>query len=397
MTSNQNIFDQLGPEWEEQAKQLLAAAQYDPDLGKQAAKDALRLVGGELSEAEFHQKHHEAYLKEFGVDKRPISSGGHGEGALWESVQNRHVSRRTLLKLAGLGLLIGYWSWLGSRARGAVAFATQDNYPSVLTRGDDKQVQRTGRMQYGMVVDLERCDGCLVCVIACQTHNITSPGVHWIYVFSYIDENQNGVNFLPRTCQHCSNPPCVKVCPVRARFKREDDGLVLIDYILCIGCRYCQVACPYGVNYFQWGEPGEEALFETKARGRWVSARPPRGVMGKCDFCPERQDREETRGTVVCALACPHGALYFGDMNDPDSPPNRYLKKKKEEKGYLSTFRLLQEYGTQPNIIYIGHSPSVKAKPVAGPVAYEDFGLVHERRTVLQGPRPWFKRIFRGD
>jgi molybdopterin-containing oxidoreductase family iron-sulfur binding subunit len=251
----------------------------------------------------------------------------------------------------------------------------------------------------GMVIDLERCTGCLACVEACHRENNTSVGVHWMYVFSYEEENKDDVNFLVRPCQHCSNPPCVKVCPVMARHKREKDGLVLTDYNLCIGCRYCQVACPYGVNYFQWGEPRPDEGFlheRLDYRGRRVNGNPPEpGIMGKCTFCPQRQDSELQRGTTACQLGCPHDAIFFGDMNDPNSSPRLYLEERTKEKdGDISTFRLLEYLGTRPNILFIGHQPSRDAEQVTGPTSYESWGWVDERRTVLEGPRPWFMRIW---
>ena len=110
-------------------------------------------------------------------------------------------------------------------------------------------------MRWGMVIDLENCNGCLMCVAACRNENGLSDGVYWIYPLAFSDENRDALNILVRPCMHCSNSTCVKVCPVGARHVRESDGLVLTDYDLCIGCRYCQVACPYGSNYFQWAEP----------------------------------------------------------------------------------------------------------------------------------------------
>jgi molybdopterin-containing oxidoreductase family iron-sulfur binding subunit len=198
---------------------------------------------------------------------------------------------------------------------------------------------------------------------------------------------------------HCSNPPCVKVCPVRARHKRENDGLVLTDYNLCIGCRYCLVTCPYGVNYFQWDEPPPRnhggVMTTLDYRGRWVIGNPPKGVMGKCDFCPERLD--DGRGDVVCELTCPHGVIKFGDMNDPNSRPNQYLAQKKKEKGVeLNTFRLLEEHGTRPNVLYIGQKPSRSARPVDGPVTYADWGMVEKRLPYLGSYEPWFLKMVGG-
>lgn len=404
--TNSSVPDPLGQEGEERVNRLLQKTQYDPELGKQVARDAQRVVAGDLSEAEFHQKYHKAYLNEFGADKRQIKSAGDlrdtsggypgitsGEPDS-KPTANQSVSRRSFLKLTGgaAALVVGS-SLLGNMMSSISASTGEEN-------GVVEQFE-PGLVQMGMVIDLERCTGCLACVDACHRENNTSPGVHWMYVFAYDDENKDDANFLVRTCQHCSNPPCVKVCPVMARHKREKDGLVLTDYNLCIGCRYCQVACPYGANYFQWGEPRPEAGYLNDRHdynGRKVNGNPPeKGIMGKCIFCPSRQDSKWKKGTTACQLGCPHDALHFGDMNDPNSTPNRYLEeRRKEQGGNISTFRLLENLGTRPNILFIGHQPSIHAEQVDGPTTYESWGFVDDRRTVLEGPKPWFMRILGG-
>jgi len=118
-------------------------------------------------------------------------------------------------------------------------------------------------MKYAMVVDLDRCQGCRACTEACKVENNTPQGNFWMHVFRFEEGTfpETKMSFLPRPCQHCDNAPCVKVCPVGARFKRED-GIVLTDADRCIGCRYCELACPYGVNYFNWEKP-EKAQYGT--------------------------------------------------------------------------------------------------------------------------------------
>ena len=365
------------------------------------------MVAGDLSETEFQQKYHEAYLNEFGPDNRQIKPDGEARGTsgglpgitsgepATKPTTNQLVSRRNFLKLTGGAATLVVGASLLGRISPSVSASTGEER-------DDKPSQPAGTLvQMGMVIDLERCTGCLACVDACHRENNTSLGVHWMYVFAYEEENQDDVNFLVRPCQHCSNPPCVKVCPVMARHKREKDGLVLTDYDICIGCRYCQVACPYGVNYFQWGEPRPDEGFKhgrSDYRGRMVQGNPPfSGIMGKCTFCPQRQDSELKKGTVACQLNCSQNAIHFGDMNDPNSPPRRYLEERTKEKGGdISTFRLLENLGTRPNIIFIGHQPSRFAEQVDTPVSYEDWGFVDNRLTVLEGPRPWFMRILEG-
>ncbi|MDZ7731548.1 MAG: 4Fe-4S dicluster domain-containing protein [Natrialbaceae archaeon] len=280
-----------------------------------------------------------------------------------------------------------------------------------------------------MVIDLERCDGCLSCVTGCIDENDTSTGANWMYVLTYEDEKTEQENFLVRPCQHCTNAPCEKVCPVRARHTRDKDGIVLTNYETCIGCRYCQVACPYGVNYFQWGNPDvpesemmktDTSLDELRAmgeeervahlneegdhtvdhRGWWVDSRPPKGTMGKCTFCPSRQDGvqgEEMVGRTACMDACDEtgsNAIHFGDLKDPDSRPNRLLRQRAElaesrevatsddpqedritgsatAEGELSAFKLLEDIGTKPNVTYLGNQPGPEAEQVEGPVSYD--------------------------
>ncbi len=431
-------FHPLGAEWEDQMREELEETEFDADLGMEMARDAQRLVAGEITEEEFYAEYHDDMEEEFDVDERPVFDDiddvdlDHVEDeSMLETladvdVENEDVSRREMMKKMGAGAaFLGYG-----------AYATYDN------QDDDEHIpedirgirpadEDTREHRWGMVIDLERCDGCLACVTGCINENGTSTGANWMYVFTYEDEETDQENFLVRPCQHCSNAPCAKVCPVRARHTREKDGLVLTDYETCIGCRYCQVACPYGVNYFQWGQPDvpmedimhleerpedvqamdfderQEALSEVNDHvydedGKWVDSRPPQGVMGKCTMCPSRQDdhTENEKGTVACMDACDEAgmsAIHFGDMDDPDSRPNQYLEKRKdieespEEKNerfedpedyedppaphhtsQLSTFKLLEDLNTQPNITYIGNEPSEEAEQVEGPVPYDD-------------------------
>ena len=382
-------------------KSSLPATQFNAELVKQVARDARQVIAGGLSEAEFYQKYHQAYLKEFGVDDRPVCPTEVIGGTPADSSLAKQISRRTLLKVGGIALAsIAGARWLGgagSRVFGAGA-AIDKNAGLLLEGNAEQPPPAATRVQMGWVVDLEACDGCLSCVYACQSHNFNSTGVLWIYVLAFKDINREEPNFLIRTCQHCGNPPCVKVCPVRARHKRDIDGLVLTDYDLCIGCRYCMVTCPYGVNYFQWTLPDKKNLYHetlTDYRGKWVIGDPPKGCMGKCTFCPDRQD--DGRKNMVCALVCPNNVIHPGDINDPNSEPMRYLaQRQKDAGGNLSVFRLLENQGTKPSVIFIGQQPTRAAVPVDGPVSYADWGLVEKRLDVLEGPRPWFMDAFGG-
>ncbi|WP_080508363.1 4Fe-4S ferredoxin N-terminal domain-containing protein [Haloparvum sedimenti] len=409
------------PDDEERHRRLLDETDYDTDLGLELARDAQRVTAGELSEAAFYRRYHDRIVEEFEMDDREIDlpdpdalaageggDGGVGDGSgdaggfldrLGDALEgfdpDDGESRRSVMKkgAAAGALALG---GLGSTGGAGPGDGTAAGAAGSGEEGDGTR--------WGMTINLNNCDGCLACMVACdQEHNL-SRGANWMYVFAFEDENQGEeTNFLPRTCQHCTDSPCTKVCPVGARHTREEDGLVLTDYDICIGCRYCEVSCPYGVNYFQWGEPDvpESEIdddHQIDDRGRWVGSRPPEGVMGKCTFCVDRQDGqmgEEKIGTTACEEACTMDAIHFGDLNDPESPPNRHLREYREsqendrsdypnrKEHTVSTFQLLEERGTDPNVTFVGNAPSQDARQVDGPVTYEEMGLTDNRKEVL--------------
>jgi len=207
--------------------------------------------------------------------------------------------------------------------------------------------------QWHMVIDLSRCIGCNYCVKTCQAVNdVPDEEMQWNIVFP--ERTELGVEFyMNRPCQHCQEAPCTRVCPVGATWVRSD-GIVAMDYDRCIGCRYCQVACPYDVRRFNW-RVSEQPNTNIP---RWGSAeveRRPRGVVEKCTFCVQRIDRGLSQGlkpgvdpaaTPACVAVCPVGARVFGDINDPESPVSKYLAEH-------DTFRLREEWGTQPKVHYV--------------------------------------------
>ncbi|WP_335998629.1 4Fe-4S ferredoxin N-terminal domain-containing protein [Halorientalis halophila] len=386
---------------EERMERLLDDTEYDTELGMEMAKDAQRVTAGELNEAEFYRKYHERILEEFGEDDRELdellegleadtldeaAEDGTLSDRLTDLADGEDLSRREVMKKGGAAAL----------ALGMITSAGGGGASAAEEGGGDGT-------RYGMTINLNNCDGCLACVVACQEEHGTSRGANWMYVFTYEDDDQDDENFLVRPCQHCTDSPCTKVCPVGARHTREQDGLVLTDYEICIGCRYCEVSCPYGVNYFQWGEPDTpdseiDDAHQYDERDRWVGARPPKGAMGKCTFCVDRQDGqmgEDKIGTTACEEACAMDAIHFGDLNDPESAPNQHLEQYRssqendtstfpDRKDHtVSTFKLMEERGTNPNIHYVGNEPSQHARQVEGPVTYEDVGLVDERKEVL--------------
>ena len=371
----EDSFHPMGEQWEDQMRAELEETDYDADLGMEMARDAQRLVAGEITEEEFYAEYHDDVEEEFEGDERPVFDDIDAaefddlgeDGSVLEALadidlESDDVSRRDVMKKMGAGAaFLGYGAYASYDQGGQIPEDTSGINPA----GKDKREHR-----WGMVIDLERCDGCLACVAGCVDENGTSTGANWMYVFPYQNEETDQENFLVRPCQHCSNAPCAKVCPVRARHVRDKDGLVLTDYEICIGCRYCQVACPYGVNYFQWGEPdvpmeayphidelddgraatpdnvqslGQEErdrqLTEAKdhvydTRGKWVDGRPPQGVMGKCTFCPTRQDGHSDRpkGTTACQDACDDqgmSAIHYGDL-EADEDANPEIRRPKD-------------------------------------------------------------------
>lgn len=224
--------------------------------------------------------------------------------------------------------------------------------PELYVEGDGHGHHGGGIHRWGMVIDLSKCIGCQYCVYACQAVNDVPDDMRWNV--HLIDHTETGNEFhMTRPCLHCQDAPCVSVCPVQATFVR-DDGIVIMDYDKCIGCRYCQVACPYGARSFNWMARLEESGYQ----GDWGSAeieRRPRGVAEKCTFCVHRIDRGVPQGLVpgvdraatpACVNICPVKARIFGDLNDPESPVSKAIAAN-------PTFRLREELGTEPNVYYI--------------------------------------------
>jgi Fe-S-cluster-containing dehydrogenase component len=242
----------------------------------------------------------------------------------------KHIGRREFVRLTAASSLAGF-------------------APSTLAVSQSRR--------WAMVVDLKRCrekNNCTLCIAACHgVHNVPDFGnskdeVQWIWKDSYerafaeLDHEFQAA--APRRgpvlllCNHCDNPPCVRVCPTRATWKRESDGLVMMDWHRCIGCRYCMAACPYGSRSFNWMDPRPflHAItpgFPTRMRG----------VVEKCNFCEERLAIGEP---PACVKACPAGALTFGDTNRQDSPARQMLREH-------YTIRRRAGLGTQPQVYYL--------------------------------------------
>lgn len=206
--------------------------------------------------------------------------------------------------------------------------------------------------KWAMVIDQARCTGCGYCSNACHAHNDVPPEISWNRVISAGTVGDKEI-FLSRPCMHCEHAPCVEVCPVGASYHRAD-GIVMMDYDKCIGCRYCEVACPYGARAFNWKEYTEPNP-AVPTWGEPEVPRRPRGVVEKCSFCANRIDRglaagltpgKDEAATPACVNACPVGARKFGDLNDPESEVSRQLAND-------PSYRLREDLGTSPHVYYL--------------------------------------------
>ena len=215
-------------------------------------------------------------------------------------------------------------------------------------------------VKFGYALDLSRCIGCRRCVYACVEENNQSrdPQVHWIRVLEM--DKQQGVNFehtnayyqpetvpqeghfyVPVSCQQCENPPCVKTCPTGATWK-EPDGIVVIDYDWCIGCRCCMAACPYGARRFNWATPSIPRD-EMNPNLHVLGNRPrPKGVVEKCTFCIQRV---RDGRYPACVEVCPVGARKFGNLLDKDSEIRYIIENKR-------VLILKEELYTLPQFFY---------------------------------------------
>lgn len=203
--------------------------------------------------------------------------------------------------------------------------------------------------KFVMVIDLARCKNLKKCQDACNHAHQLNPGQNWIKVLSLQESNKSAPYWQPTTCMHCDEPPCVKVCPVDATFKRQD-GLVLIDSDRCIGCRFCMAACPYSTRVFNWQEPILEKEVAELPYSCETSIPQKIGTVSKCDFCPDMARMGEL---PHCVSACPNGVFMFGDMNE-DSVTNgaetfRFTDLIKDKAGY----RLMEDLGTKPSVYYL--------------------------------------------
>lgn len=263
------------------------------------------------------------------------------------------LDRKDFLKLTGLGSLgaaVGACPFLASLARASKEVEIVPPGGGTTTTGT----------RWAMTVDIAKCaaqGGCQACADAChRVHNVPDWGnkkdeVKWIWKepFEHVLPDQAHGRLLeevrdqdvPTLCNHCDSPPCVRVCPTKATFRRED-GIVAMDPHRCIGCRFCVAACPYGSRSFNWKDPrlALDAI-DPNYPTRMI------GVVEKCNFCVERLAEGKQ---PACVEACEHGALSFGNLNEPDSTVARQLRER---------FSLQRRpgLGTSPMVYYLIANP----------------------------------------
>jgi len=269
------------------------------------------------------------------------------------------ASRRGMLSVfAGFGSLLAL--------RPLVSRNTTEEHDAPRTTGTGGEVRPP---RWGMTIDLDRCTGCEGCVVACRTENNVpiagaeateqGRGIFWMDVLRTEEGEYPDIHsqFTPTPCNHCENPPCIKVCPVGATHINEE-GIVAQIWARCIGCRYCTVACPYTRRYFNWSDPDFSS--EDRSRLNPDVATRPRGVVEKCTFCHHRiRDKrmevrregrtledEDVQSLPACAQTCPAEAIVFGDLDDPESKVSRLAKSRR-------AFRMQEELGTHPKVIYL--------------------------------------------
>lgn len=195
-------------------------------------------------------------------------------------------------------------------------------YQTAQAKPDDQPVSDKNR--WGLLVDINKCsDSCTDCIDACQVENGWGKGssdeqssrpdqkAQWIRKVD-VKDPQTGRQFsMPVMCQHCETPPCQDVCPTGASFRRAD-GLVMVDRHICIGCRYCMMACPYKARSFVHEELHDQRAHQPRGKG----------CVESCTMCAHRVDKDQL---PACAEACQNGAILFGDLNDPESELSKKL------------------------------------------------------------------------
>lgn len=278
------------------------------------------------------------------------------------------VTRRRFLAAIG-GIAVGGAAALAERGSGKRAGAQED--------------QGTVRLRrWAMVIDTRRCDGCASlgvppqCTQYCIWGRFVPEGQQWLEVFR--NEGQfpgEGVQFLAAPCMQCQNAPCANVCPVGATF-HTPEGVVLIDQERCIGCRLCMAACPYDRRFFNWSEPVQPAAVKRRPYDVQTQTPAMKGTVMKCDFCT---DRANAGGLPYCVEGCPHGAIYFGDLEEDIATNGQEIVQLSSFLQTNQAFRYKEELGTEPRVYYIG-----------GPLQPQPPATNHEREFLKERLEwPW--------
>lgn len=270
----------------------------------------------------------------------------------------KNLSSGSVLAMAGLG-----YSSLSSCKQASDKKSTLLTTDGKLVQVPDSEIQELEQQhqhippiearkgipgkKFVMVVDLAKCKNAKKCIEVCDKHHNLTPDRPYIKVLEMQDNEKSAPYWMPKKCFQCDNPPCVKVCPVGATYKRTD-GIVLIDNERCIGCRFCMAACPYSSRVFNWGEPPNED--QNIPYSPETSLPSKIGTVGKCDFCPDMLRKNEL---PHCVTSCPNGVIYFGDELD-DTVTNgdetvRLSTLLKDKAGY----RYMEELGTEPRVYYL--------------------------------------------
>jgi molybdopterin-containing oxidoreductase family iron-sulfur binding subunit len=214
-----------------------------------------------------------------------------------------------------------------------------------------KDIPSSKPKKWGMIVDLSKCTGCEICTEACNVFHFVPRGQKWIELLE-MEDSLGKEYLLPRLCNHCEEPPCEKVCPVGATFRTEE-GNVLIDHRLCIGCRFCMAACPYNARFFNWEKPAADRNGVDKLPPEYTPELPlhhKKGTVEKCMFCAHHSEE----GVLpVCVQSCPTGVIYFGDLNEDTVSNGRENLRVSEVVKQGFGFRLLEDLGTHPRVYYL--------------------------------------------
>lgn len=286
-----NEYNTLADQFVPDSEKVLATSPYDSQLGMNMARDARKVINGNLKIEDFHKVYSASLIKEFG-----------------------------------------------------------DQYAGEIKETEKKNGKGP---KWGMVIDLKKCVGCDTCTVSCKAENRTPPGMSYNVVLETLAGDYPNISLvnLPRPCMQCDKPPCVQVCPTRATYKLEN-GIVIIDNDRCIGCRYCMVACPYGARSYDFGDGYDQEMMGCNdvtspeygiERGERKKGAIPEETVRKCSFCYHRLQRGEE---PACVETCIGDARYFGDMSDPNSVVSKLAASPR-------AFRLKEELGTQPRVVYL--------------------------------------------